>query len=658
MGVFLGPLGGLREVGEVQAGVQVSSSRPSSERVTLDGRRIIQRAPRASRSWALSLGSWRDPSVAAYMSSCASGVFPGPLYLLTAHAAATNMLPANVAAPGAMGLHGLLTSAGLFPAVGTVPVHVAGQGVVPSVGVVQSASAGAWSKTVPVRQVPLVLSAWASAAGAAIEWRTVNAAGGVAQSGGTVSAAAVAGGFRGEVAITPSATAVGVQVRLAAGSRVVGGVRLVEGVTRGSGPVVATNLATNPSFEATSGTVEVRRNYFSNPRGAVGTGWPAAGTSSTVTFAEPGALVTHTSGAASGNAFVRVPLTGLAPSTTYSVRYEVTQVTGTVDLAGRVVDAFTTIQGATITKSGSQIVLTATFTTGATLPAAPSLLVEFLGAGAGEQFRVVGGVCEAGVALPGNFDGSASPDSDLTASWTGAANASPSVLTAPGAAGAGISADRARAYSSTRWASHGTRSVRISPRSSDPGLTFVETSVPGFTVGKTYTILGAIRLAAPQTGTLSTLADRPARGFWVVNGPTNPTLTHLKTAPNEAGVHEVRATFVATATTHGVRLMNGAALGGSDVWWDDLLIVEGEYTGPWFDGANNPDPSRFIVAFTGPVNGSTSTLREIPADAASEDWHPGEGVPMVVVRDPSQTMQLALPGNHRSDYAVTIEEVG
>lgn len=223
MAHFLGPLGTLREIPCPQVGRTVESARGGSERVTLGGRRVVQRSARAARSWSLELGSWSSPAQVAYLAACASGAVVGPLFLHLGEAASTNLLPASVAAPGAMGL----TTLG---AVGA-PVGV----VLPLVGLVQSSSAvqpaavGAWSATIPVRSsVALTLSAWASAAGAAVAWRTVNAAG-TQVATGTVTAAALSGGFRGSSTFTPAATVVGVQVRLPAGALRVGGLRLTEG---------------------------------------------------------------------------------------------------------------------------------------------------------------------------------------------------------------------------------------------------------------------------------------------------------------------------------------------------------------------------------------------------------------------------------------------
>lgn len=40
-------------------------------------------------------------------------------------------------------------------------------------------------------------------------------------------------------------------------------------------------------------------------------------------------------------------------------------------------------------------------------------------------------------------------------------------------------------------------------------------------------------------------------------------------------------------------------------WWDNLLIVEGDYTGPYFDG-NSLDEDGFTFAWTDVENDSTS----------------------------------------------------
>lgn len=220
---LVGPLGALREIPCPQRDLAVESVRGGSERTVLGGRRVVQRSARRARSWGLVLSARSAPSVAAYLAACASGAVRGPLYLYTADAAQTNLLLADLAAPGAMGL----TAFG--PVGATVGVVLPLVGLVQSTSATQPAVVGAWSATIPVRpSVALTLSAWASAAGAAVAWRTVNAAGAQVATG-TVTAAALSGGFRGSSAFTPASTAVGVQVRLPAGALRVGGLRLTEG---------------------------------------------------------------------------------------------------------------------------------------------------------------------------------------------------------------------------------------------------------------------------------------------------------------------------------------------------------------------------------------------------------------------------------------------
>lgn len=239
---YLGPLGRLRPLDLVQRGASAQADRASSSFVTLGGRRFIQRAPAGPRDWSLSLGARRDASLVAHLAACASGALPGPLFLYTGDAARTNLLPADVAAPGRAG------STALGSVAGSVAVGMP-SGVESLTGVVQQATAGAWSASVPLLpDTAYVLSGWSSAAGAAVEWRTVSA-GGVPVASGTLATAAVDGGFYGAVEVA-SGTAAGVQVRLAAGSRTVGGLRLVEGVLPTSGTVTRRNLVPNPSFEA------------------------------------------------------------------------------------------------------------------------------------------------------------------------------------------------------------------------------------------------------------------------------------------------------------------------------------------------------------------------------------------------------------------------
>src|SRR5690606_41062946 len=113
----IGPLGGLREIVTFPE-VPVAPDRPGSEWRTMSGRRIVQRAPRALRSWSLEFERV-PPADLAYLVALASGAVPGPHYLYTEVAARANLLPADIAAPGATGVSGLKGAGGAALAVGT-----------------------------------------------------------------------------------------------------------------------------------------------------------------------------------------------------------------------------------------------------------------------------------------------------------------------------------------------------------------------------------------------------------------------------------------------------------------------------------------------------------------------------------------------------------
>lgn len=227
----IGPLGGLREVVSFPE-VPVEIERAGSPWTTLGGRRVAQRAPRPLRSWSM---DYRliDPADVAYLTALASGAIPGPLYLYTDAAAQTNLLPADVASPGQMGVSGLLTPEGSHPPRGRVQVLMGGV-LASLVGVsADQTLAGVWSSTLPLPLGSYRLSGWATSAGSVVQWRTVDASGAqVATS--TVTASSSSGSFRGESTVTLSGAAVGLQLRLVAHAdpaRRVGGFRLTAGST-------------------------------------------------------------------------------------------------------------------------------------------------------------------------------------------------------------------------------------------------------------------------------------------------------------------------------------------------------------------------------------------------------------------------------------------
>ena len=205
------------------------------------------------------------------------------------------------------------------------------------------------------------------------------------------------------------------------------------------------------------------------------------------------------------------------------------------------------------------------------------------------------------------FDGGTTvTDPDLTASWVGVANASASTMTAPSTPGAVSDNTGNRVvYSSRRWAKSGARSVRITPVAStpEPGGVRALTFAAG-DVGKTFTAIATIHLDAPLTGTLLP----QSRCIALIDQDDYPFLSDA--APNVAGDTTLRLVFTVTASGQTLNLIGGSAAGGGDVWWDDLLVVEGSYDGSYFDG-DTPDSDGGLIgyAWTGAADASTSVMQ-------------------------------------------------
>ena len=387
------------------------------------------------------------------------------------------------------------------------------------------------------------------------------------------------------------------------------GGKRVRAICYGNEKIVgATNLLTNPSFETTSGTVEVRRNHIFNPRGiASGSPWgtntgPGVTSSgSTVTVATPeGVTTAH-----------RRTLTGAPSSWFYVLPHASASATGgdlipvtpgeTVATSGRywhsravtaeVRIGFRTDANAFVSWGGVAEANVAAGSTGPGVLMSTSAVVpegaawayvvfgwaagSAIGAGVGDWVQATAATATKGAALPGHFDGTVSPDSDLTPSWTGAKNASASILTGARTTGAAFGADRA-VVSSTQWSASQGRSIRVIPTS--PVVDGSGASLHTFStadVGKTYTALATCRLAAPQTG--STVSTARTISLY---GPGEKGAQ----APNETGAHPLRWTFTVNTAGQSLRLITGSAAGGGDVWWDDVMLVEGVYDGPYRDG--------------------------------------------------------------------------
>jgi hypothetical protein len=206
---------------------------------------------------------------------------------------------------------------------------------------------------------------------------------------------------------------------------------------------------------------------------------------------------------------------------------------------------------------------------------------------------------EAGSTASPYFDGSTSAAGDFTYAWSGTAHASTSVQRGVGVTG--VIPGSSQGISSSEWASTGSKAVRIIPTSSTSNSSQVTIGV-NTEAGKTYTVMAKIRLGAALTGSLWSLARR----VLVYDNPIANLLAQSAQASNAAGETVLSTTFTATTAVSNIRLTNGASAGNGDVWWDDFIVVEGEYDGEYFDGNTIATDSFNFYQWTGVPDASTS----------------------------------------------------
>ena len=280
------------------------------------------------------------------------------------------------------------------------------------------------------------------------------------------------------------------------------------------------------------------------------------------------------------------------------------------------------IFGATVSvPAGVWTRLSVTFTAATT----GALSFYIAGTDSTQQFYVDAGMIEPSPTLNDYFDGSTSPtpgflpawegtpnaspsylyDGDLTVAWVDTPNASESVLFGVGVTSADTGGSGAHLISSEHWSDSGSKSLRVVRRLNSTNdntygqLTFSPTP------GVTYTILATLHLESAQL-TVSPDA-RTLRGYDNPGG-TGFSIHQSAQAPNTPGDHRLSLTYTVdpTSTAQFVRLQSGSGVGDPDVWFDDLLIIEGAYAGDYFDG-NTLEVPRFAHGFwTGTPNASTS----------------------------------------------------
>lgn len=378
-----------------------------------------------------------------------------------------------------------------------------------------------------------------------------------------------------------------------------------------------TNLFTNPSFEAGSGTVEVRRNFVNDPLFAdlpKWGGWASA--------TDGAGRVKLTMPASAANNVLVPPSSWFSSLTsgvvsagylvenlsTSAMSFQVRGWNGTTYVTGPTV---TVAAGATtLVKAENQAVLA-----GSTY--FQTRLYWTAGGIAGDQIRVSHPLTEKSPVLGAWFEPGSPGDVDMTAAFEGATNASALLLTGVPVTGLGPG-PVGTIIQSQQWAQSGVKSLRmVGPARA--GGTYVDAyTIPGAVArGKTYTIIVSTR----TTGTLqpSSYTNRVTLRTYgaaeaLINGPQ---------AQPGPGVQDLRWTVTVpddpAITSVAVRLYRDTGAPGTavgDLWWDDLTVVEGTYDGPAFSGATGSVIIGGVERRTqwdGAVDASTSSTVDMPA---------------------------------------------
>jgi hypothetical protein len=262
----------------------------------------------------------------------------------------------------------------------------------------------------------------------------------------------------------------------------------------------------------------------------------------------------------------------------------------------------TTISGDIVTVTKGQwtrLSVSGTAPTGST--ALQMRLLSVDGLAVGQEILMDAVLFETGSVLSTFFDGNTLPSGDFVYRWSGNVMVSTANQRVRQIANFDTSNNAVSALS-RQWSSSGVRSLLVSTTSSSLNNSSTRFRYTGLTIGQTYTALVKCRLEAPQTGSLNT----SARSVSAWNDALTTRIA-IAQAPNEAGIHDLRLVFTATATAHQILLYNGAFKLNGDVWFDDFLLVEGNYEDEYFDGSSTPTDPLVTYAWTGTENNSTST---------------------------------------------------
>lgn len=209
------------------------------------------------------------------------------------------------------------------------------------------------------------------------------------------------------------------------------------------------------------------------------------------------------------------------------------------------------------------------------------------------------------------FDGTTPNWGDFVTAWAGTVNASESVQYGASVFSLSTAAfdGTGNAIGSYMWSERGARSLCIHPTGKVNGsYAYVSGTSFGLQGYTTYTIMATARLNEVQQGPID---SRPwaVRGIDVRDltvGAPSPDIAQA-TFPNTPGTYPLRLTFTTPSDPSKALIVFSNGSGITDVYFDSMVIISGDYYGPFFDG-DTPNTLFAQYAWSGTA-GMSSTVQ-------------------------------------------------
>tara|TARA_B100001105_G_C22399624_1_gene448699 strand:+ start:4826 stop:6250 length:1425 start_codon:yes stop_codon:yes gene_type:complete len=344
-----------------------------------------------------------------------------------------------------------------------------------------------------------------------------------------------------------------------------------------------TNLVNNPGFEASSSSTTARRNLF-----AYSYAYNQMTRTENISYdGKTWDRYSLNSGVNAGHTRHYANLADLTNGYTYTTQWEVAN-DGTSPIS--VSSDWCDISGGSATIApGETRVITVTQSRGTYDATFRFADLTVSGSSSARSVLVRNVMIEQSRNALAFFNGSTASDQDFSYGWTGAPNASPSVQS--GTSPLNYGSNRVANIQSSAWVGAGSRSLRQIPLNSASNDNYTELTggsnmaIPTSTLQPSteYTLMATVHIEEPLTGTLS---GNGTRSLFVHLNGTTLSLNGTRQAPNEPGTYDLRVTFTTPASFanyNTIRLYHGGHAGSGDLWWDKIGLVEGNYTGPYFE---------------------------------------------------------------------------